>query len=71
MEEEFYRNLGIALKEERKRRNIKQPEIAEKLGVTVAMISYWESGSRQMNAKELKLFCKALGVPVQSIIDQT
>ena len=71
MEKEFNKRLGYVLKETRKAKKMKQPEVADKLKVTKMTISRWESGDRTMSAKSLKEYCDVLGVPVQYILDQT
>lgn len=70
MEKEFNKRLGYVLKETRKAKKMKQPEVADKLNVTKMTISRWESGDRTMSAKSLKEYCDVLGVPVQYVLDQ-
>ncbi len=70
-EKEFSRKLGYVLKETRKAKKMKQPEVAKKLNVTKVTVSRWEKGDRNMSAKSLKEYCDVLGVSVQSVIDRT
>ena len=71
MEQEFNKKLGYVLKETRKAKKMKQPEVADRLKVSKMTVSRWESGDRAMSAKSLKEYCEVLGVSVQSILDQT
>lgn len=70
MEKEFNKRLGYVLKETRKAKKMKQPEVADRLNVSKMTVSRWESGDRGMSAKSLKEYCAVLGVPVQYILDQ-
>ena len=46
-------NVGEKIKKYRKRLNISGKELAQKLGVTPALISYYEQGKRQVPLKTL------------------
>lgn len=70
MENEFNKRLGYVLRQTRKAKKMKQPEVAIKLNVSKMTVSRWESGDRKMSAKYLKEYCDALGVPVQYVLDQ-
>ena len=69
-DEEFYKSLGSALRQEREKRNLSQQEIAEKLGVTKMAVSNWESGNRSMYAATLKEYCHVLGVSMSYILEK-
>lgn len=71
MEQDFNKRLGYVLKQTRRAKKMKQPQIAEQLNVTKVTVSRWESGQRAMSAKNLKEYCAILDVPVQYIIDKT
>ena len=63
--------LGMALREARKRNNNTLQEVADSLGVTKMTVSHWECGKRSMTAKQLKQYCRFLGITVQSVIERT
>lgn len=56
------------LKSLRKKCGMTQPDLAEKLGVTVQAISNWESGRAQPSVKNSKEVARVFGVPVDSLI---
>lgn len=67
--ERFDADLGRALRAERERKGMTQPEIAAKLGVTKVAVHQWEAGKRSMYAQTLQEYCKVLGVSMQYIFD--
>ena len=67
---EFDKNIGSILREERKKKGVSQDYVADLVGVSKMHISYWESGQRSIYAERLKAYCKALGITVQSVFDQ-
>lgn len=64
---DFYITLGSLLKEYREKRKMTQSEVAERLGITKAAISNYETGYRVISAKALKDYCKAVGVSVDEV----
>ena len=50
------------LKELRKALNLKQREVAEKLGVPVGNVGAWEAGMRDVPDSRLRLLCKEYNV---------
>lgn len=70
-EKSFNKRLGYVLKQTRRAKKVYQPQIAKELNVSKMTVSYWESGTNSMSAEQLKRYCEALGVSVQSILDQT
>lgn len=52
---------GETIKELRKKRGLKQKEVAESLGLTEACISRYENGSRQMTVERYEQILNVLG----------
>lgn len=52
---------GEIIKELRKRKGLKQKEVAEAVGLTEACISRYENGSRKMTAERYERILEALG----------
>lgn len=52
----------------RKKKGITQAELAEKLGVSVQMISEWERGYRNPKLENAKKLATALGVSIHDLI---
>lgn len=50
------------LKELRKALNLKQREMAERLGVTVSLVGVWESGVQPISKPRIYQICKEFGV---------
>lgn len=67
---QFYKALGSVLREERENRKITQKQIGQQLGVTKAMVSYWELGKRTIMAKQLADYCEYLGIPIQYVFNR-
>lgn len=57
-------NIGQKLKELRLSRDLKQCEVAEKIGLSRATISNIEKGRRSLTLKTLKRFCELYSVDV-------
>ncbi len=56
------RLLGDILRAERESQGISQDELAEKLGVSQAVISKTESGNRNIDVLQLMEYCDVLGI---------
>ena len=56
------------LRELRENAVLTQDELAEKVGVTPAAISHWETGSKRPRAKNIRGLAAALGVTPQDIL---
>ena len=54
----------------RKKHNLSQDEMAEKLFVTRQAVSRWENGETIPNNESLKLISKAFGVSINTLLDQ-
>lgn len=62
--------MGIAsnIKNLREGRDMKQSELARRVGVSRSSISQWESGKTRPKMGHVERLCGALGVPVSSLI---
>lgn len=54
--------LGTRIKLWREARGLSQRAFAEKLGLTPAAISYWESGATEPKHEHVQLIADALGI---------
>lgn len=61
-------DIGKAIKTIRKKRGIKQGELAESMGITRTGLYLIESGRRDVSKKTIQIASKALKVPLSSII---
>lgn len=61
--------VGKKIKEARLALGVSQKELAARLGVSSAMVSQYESGSRTPKYETLKRFADALGLNVLSLFD--
>lgn len=52
------------LKEERMNKNLSQEDLAKRVGVSRVIISYWESGKRNMTLENAHKVFRELGVSV-------
>ncbi len=67
--EEF--KLGVILKEERKKANMTQSQVAEKMGTQKEAISRIENHSKNINFETLLKYAAALGLKVRIIFEST
>lgn len=61
-------NIGQNIKIVRSQANLKQRELAEKLGVSEAMICQWETGKRIPKKETIKKIADGLGVSPSDLI---
>lgn len=61
-------NLGRAIKLCRIQRNLKQSELAEKAGISVAYLSLLEQGKRDPNFSKLEQIADTLNVPLSILV---
>jgi transcriptional regulator with XRE-family HTH domain len=57
-------SIGSQIKYWRKKRNMKQVELAEKAGIFPQNLSYYESGKRTVSMETLKKICEILRVDI-------
>ncbi len=56
------------LRELRIKAELRQVDVARKLGKPQAFISYYESGARRLDLLELRQVCRILGVPLVEFV---
>lgn len=64
---EFQKQFATRLKELRTVSGISQEQLAEKLGVAVKTVSYWENGHNAITFNKIPNIAKALGVPIYKL----
>lgn len=62
------KKIGKFICEMRKRKNLTQLELANKLGVTDRAISHWENGRRMPDLSLIKPLCNELGITVNDLL---
>ena len=66
--QEFYKKLGIKLKEVREYRNLTQEELAQESGFSRVAISNFETGKHHMSLYTLIEICKILNVEIYEFV---
>lgn len=61
--------LGENILKLRKKCNLSQEQLGEKVNVTRQTISNWELGETQPNPEQLKLLSKALNTSIDELLD--
>ena len=62
------KTIGDAIRNERKKCNITQKELAERLGVSASMIAQYETGKRKPKLETMRKLAEALGVPMGDLV---
>lgn len=60
--------IGIAIKENRIAQNYTQKQLAEKVGVTHAAISFWENGVNIPNVKDCWKIADVFGISIDELV---
>lgn len=60
--------IGKSIKVNRIAQNYTQKQLAQKIGVTHAAISYWENGVNIPNVKDRWLLADALGITIDELV---
>lgn len=60
--------IGKSIKVNRIAQNYTQKQLAQKIGVTHAAISYWENGVNIPNVKDCWLLADALGITIDVLV---
>lgn len=60
--------IGKAIKDNRIAQKYTQKQLAQKIGVTHAAISYWENGVNVPNVKDCWLLADALGISIDELV---
>lgn len=58
-------DLAHRIRHWRTQANLRQGELAKKVGVTPSAVSYWESGDAQPSVKNLEAIAKACGIELR------
>lgn len=69
-DEQFIHELGERIRGLRKAQHITQAELAERLGVTQALIASYESARRSVPLRKLIQLAEILGVSIEEIVGQ-
>lgn len=62
-------NLGKKIAELRKKNNLSQEELAEKVGVARQTISKWEIGDTTPNINQVKIISKIFNISIDELVD--
>lgn len=65
-----YLQIGKTMKEIRKKANISQGSMAERLHLKDSSYSNYENGYSEPSIEVLQLFCKILGISVEQFLQQ-
>lgn len=65
----FSKDLGRWLTEQRKRAKLTQQQVADRMGCANTRISNWEKGIREMNAKDLVQYCEIINADMDELVD--
>lgn len=61
-------NLGVFLRDARKRAHVSQAELAERLEVPQSFVSKYERGERRLEIVEFVMVCRHVGIdPVETL----
>lgn len=61
-------DIGASIRSFRKAAGLTQPELAKKIGVSHAAISYWENGVNIPNVKDCWKLADALSVSIDELV---
>lgn len=64
-----FMTIGDRIKKARKNAGLTQKELGERLGVSAAMVSQYETGSRTPRIDTMKRISTALNVPIQDLLN--
>ncbi len=60
--------LARLLREVRQEAELRQEDLAERLGTTQNTVSNWELGERRLDVLELRRLCAVLGISVEAFV---
>ena len=63
--------LGTRIRELRIEKGLTQPQLAEKIGVSKAVISFWENNVNEPKASYVKRLAKCFNVTADYLLDMT
>jgi len=70
-DEQFLRDLGERIRELRKARGLTQNELAERMGVTQALIASYESARRSVPLRKLCMLTDVFGVSMEELVGRS
>ena len=65
----YNQKIGAYLAKERKAKRITQQQVADRLGVTKAAVSNWETGKRTIYAEQMIEYCLEIGIDPQKLVE--
>lgn len=65
---ELINKISASIRNNRKIAKLSQKELAEKIGVTHAAISYWENGVNIPNVKDCWKLADVLGISIDELV---
>lgn len=63
-------DISKNIKKYRKLNSMTQKDLASKVGVSIAAVSNWETGSNSIDIDSLFKVCKALGVSISDMVEE-
>lgn len=66
----YNQRIGAYLAKERKAKKVTQQQVADRLGVTKAAVSNWETGKRTIYAEQMLEYCLELGIDPQKLVEE-
>lgn len=63
-----YKLLIAVMRRSREARGCSQEDVARTIGITASQLSKWERRERRVDASELRLYCRAIGVEVVDLV---
>ena len=68
MNDEFLRNMGIRISQQRRNLHLTQEQLAEQMGISLQSISCIELGKKAIRPENLANLCKSLNVSADYIL---
>lgn len=69
MKDDFSKRLGQWLADKRRAAGMTQTQVAERMDSTKQRLSSWETGYREMNAKDLVQYCEIINADMDELVD--
>lgn len=64
----YNKKIGAYLAKQRRAKKVSQQQLADRLGVTKAAVSYWETGKRTIYADQMLQYCYQLGIDPTELV---
>jgi len=65
---QFYRRMGLVIKDARLRREYSQLDLARFMKVSQGSVQFWEAGLRRPSAESIVRMCKVLRVTPEQLL---